>query len=93
MSHNNDNIEREARRHNPALIAIVVALAVAAVVYFVFVLGADEQNEGVATTPPPADATLTEAEGTGGEDAPVIAPDSAAPADGVSPEAETAPAN
>lgn len=81
MSHNDDNLNREARRHNPAIIAIIVALVVAVAAFLVFRPGTNEQNEGIATTPPPADTPITPAEGTDGNSAPVIAPDDAAPAD------------
>lgn len=79
MSHNDDNLNREARRHNPAIIGIIVALIVAVVAFLVFRPGTNEQNEGIATTPPPADTPLTPAEGIGGDTAPAIAPEGAAP--------------
>ncbi len=80
MSHNDDNLNREARRHNPAIIAIIVAVVVAIAAFLVFRPGVNEQNEGIATTPPPAGTTTTPAEGTDGATAPVIAPEGAAPA-------------
>ncbi|MDO5647935.1 hypothetical protein [Paracoccus sp. (in: a-proteobacteria)] len=60
MSHNNEP-ERAAPRHMPAIIAIAVALLVAVLAFVVFRPGADEQNDGIATTPPPAGVTSTEA--------------------------------
>lgn len=70
MSHNDDKAERSARRHRPAIIAIAVALLVAVLAYLVFMPGTDEQGEGIATTPPPADTPLTDAEGTAGAEVP-----------------------
>lgn len=91
MTHNNDDPERSARRHSPAIIGIAAALVVAALAFFIFMPGTpDEDVDSVATTAPES-APLTEAEGTEGGDAPTIAPDAAAPAEG-EPNAE-APAN
>lgn len=90
MSHNDNVPERAARNHRPAIIGIVVAVLVALVAYFVFMPGTNEQNEGIATTPPPAETPVTPAEGT--TEAP--APDAAAPEADAAPEAapEAAPA-
>ncbi|WP_265501865.1 hypothetical protein [Paracoccus beibuensis] len=72
MSHNHEP-ERAAPRHKPAIIAIIFVLAVALVAFLVFTPGADENNDGIATTEPPAGTTVTEAEGTElGEGAPVV---------------------
>lgn len=79
MSHSDNNLGRSGRNHRPAIIAIVVALAVAAVAYFVFLPGTNEQNEGIATTPPPADAPLGEAGGTDGTTSTPVSPEGAAP--------------
>ncbi|MBK4217050.1 hypothetical protein JJJ17_14045 [Paracoccus caeni] len=87
MSSNEPNVPQEARRHRPAIIAIVIALVVAVLAFLILSPGADEQNDGIATTEPPAGTTLTPAEGTDGAAEPQIAPDDAAPTD-----QETAPA-
>lgn len=81
MSNNDDNMNREARRHSPAIIAIILALVVAIGAFFVFRPGTNEQNEGIATTAPPADTPVTPAEGTDGATAPVIAPEGSTPTD------------
>lgn len=89
MSHNDNRPERSARRHKPALIAIAVALLVAAIAFLFFIPGAPDQD-GIATTPPPAGTTSTEAEGTDADDAaPVVVPD---PVEGTVPEGQTTPA-
>lgn len=62
MSHNDNIPERSANRHRPALVAILVALVVAALAMFIFG-GSDPEGEDVSRTAP-ADAPLTEAEGT-----------------------------
>ncbi|MDO5657745.1 MAG: hypothetical protein Q4G36_05430 [Paracoccus sp. (in: a-proteobacteria)] len=62
MSHNENTPERSANRHRPALVAILVALVVAALAMFVFG-GSDPEGDDVSRTVP-ADAPLTEAEGT-----------------------------
>ena len=90
MSFNDNDPERAARNHRPAIIGIVVALVVAAIAYFAFMPGTDEQNEGIATPPPPAETTTTDAEGNEGGATPDIAPDSAAP---VTPDGDAAEAN
>lgn len=69
MSHNDNNPGTSARNHKPAIIAIVVALLVALVAFMVFTPGANEQNDGIATTAPPADTPISDAEGTEGSDA------------------------
>lgn len=89
MSHNDNNPERAAKNHKPAVIAIIVALAVAAIAYFVFLPGTNEQNEGIATTPPPAETTTTEAEGTGTP----VSPDGVAPVGETDETEPVAPAN
>ena len=90
MSHNDNDATRSARKHRPALIAIAVAVLAALLLYVVFPAGVDEQNEGIATTPPPEDTPITDAEGAGDAAAPTISPDAAAP---VGEDGETAPAN
>ncbi|MFN3277908.1 MAG: hypothetical protein ACK41Y_05850 [Paracoccus hibiscisoli] len=101
MSYNHNDPEKAARKHKPAIIAIVVALAVAVLAFLVFTPGANEQNDGIATTPPPADTPMSDAEGLGGAADPVT-PDANTPANaatgpvGTADEpagAETAPAN
>ena len=89
MSHNDNNPQRSARRHNPALIAIAVALIAAVVAFLVFIPGAPEED-GIATTPPPAGTTSTEAEGTdpGDATAPEVIPE---PVQGTVPDDQTAP--
>ena len=64
MSHNDNNPQRSASRHRPALIAIAVALLAALIAFLVFMPGTNEQTEGIATTPPPAETPITNAEGT-----------------------------
>ena len=72
MSHNDNKPERSAPRHNPALIAIAVAVVVAILAFVVLIPGAPEED-GIATTAPPEGTTSTEAEGTdASESAPVI---------------------
>ena len=82
MSYNHENPEKAARKHKPALIAIALALLVAAVVFFVFTPGADEQNDGIATTPPPAGTPVTDAEGLGEDVGAPTTPGAETPADG-----------
>ncbi|MDN5568604.1 MAG: hypothetical protein L0G27_07665 [Paracoccus sp. (in: a-proteobacteria)] len=96
MSFNHENPENDARKHKPALIAIVVALIVAALVFVVFQPGTSEpEGDGIATTAPPSDTPVTDAEGLSGDaeapgspggetpaDAsPAATPEGAAPAD------------
>ena len=66
MSHNDNNLQRSARRHVPALTAIAVVLLAAVVIFLVFRPGTNEENSGIATTPPPEGTPLTDAEGTDG---------------------------
>ena len=75
MSHNDNNPQRSASRHRPALIAIAVALLAALIAFLVFMPGTNEQNEGIATTPPPAETPITNAEGTDGTAPPVVSPE------------------
>lgn len=75
MSHNSNDVERSARRHRPALIAIAVALLVAFLAFMIFTPGANEENDGIVTTPPPGDTPVSTAEGTDGEAPPVVAPE------------------
>lgn len=75
MSHNSNDVGRSASRHRPALIAIAVALLVAFLAFVVFRPGVDEQNDGLATTPPPAGTPTTTAEGTDGTAPPVVSPE------------------
>ena len=63
MSHNHEP-ERAAPRHKPAIIAIIVALAVALVAFLVFTPGADEVDDGIVMTEPPGDLPVTDAAGT-----------------------------
>lgn len=74
MSHNDNNPQRSANRHRPALIAIVVALLAVILAFLVFRPGMNEQNDGIATTPPPAETPVTGAEGTDGTAPPVVSP-------------------
>lgn len=67
MSHNDDDVTRSARNHRPAIIGIAAALLVALLAYLVFMPGTNEQDQGIATTPPPAGTTTTEAGGIGAE--------------------------
>lgn len=89
MSHNDQDPGHEARNHKPAVIAIVVALVVAALVFLVFQPGTTEpEGDGIATTAPPSDTPVTEAEGVTGDDEAPGAPGADTPAD-ASPEATT----
>lgn len=72
MSHNDNNPQRSARRHKPALIALSIALLAALIAFLVFQPGMNDQNEGIATTPPPADTPITNAEGQDGERSPAV---------------------
>ncbi|MFN3276668.1 MAG: hypothetical protein ACK41U_18595 [Paracoccus sp. (in: a-proteobacteria)] len=81
MSHNYEP-EKAARRHKPAIIGIIVALLVALAAFLVFSPGAVEDGgDGIATTPPPAGVTSTEAAGTEAGTAAPVAPDAGTPAD------------
>lgn len=92
MSHNSNDVGRSASRHRPALIAIAVALLVAIVAFMVFRPGTNEQNAGIATTPPPVDTPVTEAEGREpGQPTPVSPEGQATP--GTAVEGQAAPAN
>lgn len=75
MSHNSNDVGRSARRHRPALIAIAVALLMALVAFLVFTPGANEQNDGIVTTPPPGDTPVSTAEGIDGTAPPVVSPE------------------
>lgn len=75
MSYNDNNPQRSASRHRPALIAIAVALLLALLAFVVFRPGMNEQNDGIATTPPPAETPITDAEGTDGTAPPVVSPE------------------
>lgn len=92
MSHNEEDVTRSASKHRPAIIGIVVALVVAVLAYFVFLPGTNEQDEGIATTPPPAGTPITDAEGLEGGTETPISPEPAAPVGETEGEA-TAPAN
>lgn len=63
MSNSEPDPEEAVRNHRPAIIAIILAVVVAILAYFVFTPGMDEQNDGIATTPPPAGTPITPAEG------------------------------
>lgn len=89
MSFNHQEPENDARKHKPALIAIIVALVIAGLVFVVFQPGASEpEGDGIATTAPPADTPVTDAEGVSGDDEAPGAPGGDTPAD-ASPEATT----
>lgn len=75
MSHNSNDVGHSARRHRPALIAIAVAVLAAFLAFMVFTPGANEENDGIATTPPPADVPVTTAEGIDGEASPIVSPE------------------
>ena len=75
MSHNDNNVQRSASRHRPALIALAIALLAAFLAFMVFRPGAEEQNEGINTTPPPAETPITNAEGTDGTAPPLVSPE------------------
>ena len=81
MSYNHNDPEKAARNHKPAIIAIVVALAVAVLAFLVFTPGANEQNDGIATTPPPADVPLSDADGLGAPVGDPVTPGADTPAD------------
>lgn len=82
MSFNNEDPKKSATRHKPAILAIIVALIVAVLVFFAFTPGVDEQNEGIATTAPPGDTPISDAEGLGEDVAPTVSPGADTPADG-----------
>lgn len=92
MSFNDNNPQRAARRHTPALIAIAVALMVALVAFLVFTPGVNEQNDGIVTTPPPADTPITEAEGRDEGQPTAVAPEGR-PAPGDTVEGQASPPN
>ena len=71
MSYNDNNVERSARRHRPAIIGILVALALAAMAFFLFV---PWQSDEHAVTPAGGVAV-----GTATSDAPAVSPEGAAP--------------
>lgn len=75
MSHNDNNVQRSASRHKPALIALAIALLAAFLAFMVFRPGVEEQNEGLATTPPPAGTPITNAEGIDGTAPPLVSPE------------------
>jgi hypothetical protein len=75
MSHNDNNVQRSASRHRPALIALAIAVLAAFLAFVVFRPGTEEQNEGIATTPPPAETPITNAEGTDGTAPPLVSPE------------------
>ncbi len=75
MSHNDNNPQRSARRHVPALTAIAIVLIAAFVAFIVFRPGTDEQNAGISTTPPPEGTPLTNAEGTDRTAPPLVSPE------------------
>lgn len=80
MSHNHEP-EKAARNHKPAIIAIIAALVLAALVFFVFTPGVNEQEDGIATTAPPGDTPISDAEGLGEDVAEPITPGADTPAD------------
>lgn len=91
MSHNYEP-GKAASRHKPAIIAIVVALLVALAAFMVFRPGTvDEGGDGIATTPPAADVTSTDAEGTEPGTAAPVSPDADTPADGIDDGAAVTP--
>ncbi|WP_405406381.1 hypothetical protein [Paracoccus sp. Ld10] len=89
MSHNIEP-EKDARNHKPAIIAIIVALVVAALVFFVFTPGVDEQEDGIATSAPPADTPISDAGGLGEDVGEPTTPGADTPADGSMAPAGTA---
>lgn len=82
MSYNHNDPEKAARKHKPAIIAIIVALVVAGLAFLVFSPGADEQNDGIATTAPPGDTPVSDAEGLGQDTGAPTTPGGNTPADG-----------
>lgn len=90
MSHNEPDPVQSVRKHRPAVIAIILALAVVIIAYFVFTPGLNEQNDGIATTPPPGDTTLAPAEGLEPDATDPISAEDAAPVG--EPARTTAPA-
>lgn len=89
MSHNHEP-EKAARNHKPAIIAIIVALVAAVIVFFVFTPGVDEQNDGITTTAPEAGVPIPEAEGLGQDVGEPVTPGADTPADGTTAPAGTA---
>lgn len=79
MSHNHEP-PKAASRHKPALIAIAIAMLAALIAFMVFRPGVeDDGGDGIATTPPPAEVTSTEAEGREEETDPPVVPDAVTP--------------
>ncbi|MFN3525420.1 MAG: hypothetical protein ACK4YU_04970 [Paracoccus sp. (in: a-proteobacteria)] len=92
MSHNHEPGKEAASRHKPAIIAIVVALLVALAAFMVFRPGTvDDGGDGIATTPPPAGVTSSDAAGTTDETAAPVSPDADTPADGIDTGTATTP--
>ncbi|MCS5601137.1 MAG: hypothetical protein ABGW82_00510 [Paracoccus sp. (in: a-proteobacteria)] len=85
MSHNDNDPGRSARNHRPAVIAIVLALIVAALAWWLFLPGVNEGDDGIATTEPPQGTPVTQAEGVSNPDA------AAAPAAGTEGAATDSP--
>lgn len=75
MSHNDNNPQRSASRHRPALIAIAIALLAAFLAFVVFRPGMNDPNDGIATTPPPGETPITNTEGIDGTAPPVVSPE------------------
>lgn len=75
-----DDVEKSARNHMPAIIGIVAMLVAVVIIYMLFPFGSSGQDEGIAVTPPPEDTPLTNAEGLEADSAPAIAAEPAAPA-------------
>ncbi|WP_282602527.1 hypothetical protein [Paracoccus sp. PARArs4] len=80
MSYNNEEPPQAARRHKPAVIAIVAMLAVVLILTLVMRPGTeDSEDTGIATTAPPAETPVEDAEGNGDAPTPTAVPEDGDP--------------
>ncbi|MBU2958157.1 hypothetical protein Q4511_05050 [Paracoccus sp. 1_MG-2023] len=91
MSYNNEDPDKSARRHKPAIIAIVAMLALVLVITLVMRPGTEPTEEtGIATTAPPEGTPVEDAEGNGDEPTPTVTPEDGVPdADDAAPEGQS----
>ena len=90
MSYNNEDPGKSARRHTPAIIAIVAVLAAVLVLTLVLRPGTEPAEEtGIVATEPPAGTPVTDAEGNGDAPTPTVTPEGGDPdAQDAAPEAQ-----